>query len=31
MQRSAMTPVMSYFDFLRGDDSLRVDGKGEKE
>ena len=31
MQRSAMAPVMSYFDFLRGDDSLRIDGKGEEE
>jgi hypothetical protein len=31
MQRSAMAPVMSYFDFLRGDDSLRADGKREEE
>jgi len=31
MRRSPMAPVMSYFDFLRGDDSLRADGKGEEE
>ncbi|HEY1482330.1 MAG TPA: hypothetical protein VGF19_06395 [Candidatus Acidoferrum sp.] len=31
MRRSTMAPVLSYFDFLRGDDSLRADGKGEEE